>query len=114
MYHYLPTNLFRSVILTRFKYRDRFNIVADILYTVGYDSNGKTKTSIMRNANLNFDQANKYLDLLLIHDYIKAESPPAFNGQEKARYRLTGRGFELLRDLQTLRVALKTLFQKPM
>ena len=33
---------------------------------------------------------------------------------EKSGGRLTGRGFELLRDLQTLRVALKTLFQKPM
>lgn len=113
MFCYLPANVIRSILQSRFKYRDRSGIVVDILHTVGYDSKGKTKTSIMRNANLNFDQVNKYLDLLLIHDFIKAEAPLASSGQEKARYRLTGKGFELLRDLETLRVALKLIHQKP-
>lgn len=113
MFCYLPASAIRSILTSRFKYRDRSGIVVDILHTVGYDPKGKTKTSIMRNANLNFGQVNKYLDLLLVHDIIKGEAPPIRNGQEKVRYKLTGRGFELLRDLETLRVALKLIHQKP-
>lgn len=113
MLFYLPASAMKTVLLSRFKYRDRSGIVVDILHTVGYDSKGKTKTSIMRNANLNFDQVNKYLDLLLVHDIIKGEASPIRNGQEKVRYKLTGKGFELLRDLETLRVALELIHQKP-
>lgn len=113
MLSYLPASVIRSILPSRFKYRDRSGIVVDILQTVGYASKGKTKTSIMRDANLNFDQVNKYLDLLLIHDIIKAEKPPSFNGQEKARYKLTMKGFQLMKDFETLRVAFKLIHQKP-
>lgn len=114
MLGYLPASIIGNILPSRFKYRDRSGIVVDILHTVGFDAKGKTKTTIMRNANLNFDQVNKYLDLLMVHDIIRAEAPPGINGQEKARYRLTGRGFELLRDMETLRVALSIIHQKPM
>ena len=90
-----------------FKYRDRTGIVADILDTVKGDSQGKTKTGIMRSANLNFEQLNRYLDVLLLNDYLRAESP--LESHEVARYRLTGKGLKLARELDTLHFALKLL-----
>ncbi len=113
MYYGLPAGVvLDKILLSKFKYRDRTSIVVDILDIVKYDSRGKTKTSIMRKANLNFDQVNRYLDMLLLHDYIKAEDP--LESHEVARYRLTKKGLDLARELETLYFAMKLLQRPPM
>ena len=80
----------------KFKYRDRVTIVADILDTIYRDPKGKTKTGIMRAANLNFSQANEYLDHLMLCDIVKATDP--IGNQEAARYRLTQKGSSFLKN----------------
>jgi predicted transcriptional regulator len=88
--------LLNWMLISKFKYRDRAIIMRDILETINRDPKGKTKTSIMRGANLNFEQANKYLDFLVLCDAIKAADP--LRSQELARYRLTKRGLQFLRN----------------
>ena len=70
-----------------FTKRDRATIIADIIKSVRYNPRGKRKTHIMRNANLNFDQVNMYLDLLIRNGYIM------FDGRV---YKPTLRGLEFL------------------
>jgi len=89
------------VLLSKFKHRDRATIVLDILDTIKWESKGKTKTSIMRAANLNFDQVNKYLDHLLVNGFIRAENSIA--RQEVARYKLTEKGIRTANLLNSLR-----------
>lgn len=89
---------FRSIFRSTFKYRDRAGIIRDILETINSDPKGKTKTSIMRGANLNFRQANQYLDFLALCDVIKASDP--LRNHETARYRLTVRGLEFLQNTE--------------
>lgn len=100
---------FRGMFPSRFKYRDRSTIIGHILNSISRDPKGKTKTSIMRSANLNFDQTNKYLDFLLVCDIVKATNP--IRSQEMARYKLTGKGTGVLRNFEMLQLALQT-FQK--
>jgi predicted transcriptional regulator len=90
--------LFNHMLISRFKYRDRATIIRDILETINSDPKGKTKTGIMRAANLNFEQVNKYLDLLLLCDAIKAVNP--LRSQEVARYRLTQKGLQCLKNAE--------------
>jgi predicted transcriptional regulator len=90
--------IFNPGLIFRFKYRDRAAIIRDILETIERDPKGKTKTGIMRAANLNFEQVNKYLDLLLLCDVIKAVNP--LKSQEVARYRLTPKGLEYLKNAE--------------
>ena len=102
--------LFSGILLSKFKYRDRASIMKDILETISSDPNGKTKTSIMRGANLNFGQANKYLDFLVVCDAIKASNP--LRSQELARYRLTQKGLKFLRTTEIWNL-LYAIRQKP-
>jgi predicted transcriptional regulator len=103
--------LFNGILLSTFKYRDRASIMKDILETISSDPQGKTKTSIMRGANLNFGQANKYLDFLVVCDAIRASNP--LRSQELARYRLTRKGIKFLRATEMWNL-LYAYRQKPM
>ncbi len=97
--------------VSKFKYRDRAGIVRDILETINRDPKGKTKTSIMRGANLNFEQVNKYLDFLVLCDAIKAANP--LRSQELARYRLTQKGLKFLRNTEMWNLLMETYQRKP-
>jgi len=103
--------VFGKMFHSRFKYRDRATIIEDILNSINRDPRGKTKTSVMRGANLSFEQTNKYLDLLLLCDVIKAVDP--LKSQEDARYRLTEKGFRLVRDFESWRYAIEIFYHKP-
>ena len=99
MYPSLLSVEFGRIFLSKFKYRDRATIVTDILDTIYRDPKGKTKTSIMRGANLNFAQANRYLELLLLRGFIKEIDP--IRSQELGRYKPTKKGLQLARILET-------------
>lgn len=101
---------FGRILLSRFKYRDRATIIGDILDTIYRDPKGKTKTSIMRSTNLNFGQANKYLNFLTLCDIVKATDP--LRSQELARYKLTEKGFRFLKDFDMWHLVLMTSRQK--
>jgi predicted transcriptional regulator len=103
--------LFNLILISKFKYRDRACIIRDILETISRDPKGKTKTSIMRGANLNFEQANKYLDFLIVCDAIRASNP--LRNQELARYRLTRRGLRFLRNTEMWNLVMYAYQQKP-
>ncbi len=100
MYNILSLNTVLGCIsLAKFRYRDRATIVGDILGTINSDPRGKTKTSIMRSANLNYEQVNRYLDYLVLCDAVKAVNP--LRSQELARYRLTQKGLRFLKKFGT-------------
>jgi len=103
---FLFNSWFGNLRLSKFRYRDRATIVGDILESINRDPKGKTKTSIMRGANLNFDQANKYLRFLLLCDLVKGIQP--LSSQETSRYRLTKKGQNFLRDFDMWRLFLQT------
>ena len=110
MYPILPVVEFGKLLLSRFKYRDRATIIGDILDTIYRDPKGKTKTGLMRSTNLNFDQANKYLNSLILCDIVKATDP--LRSQEAARYRLTERGVVLLKNFDLWQLVLQTFRQR--
>ena len=95
-----------KIFLAKFRYRDRTTIVGHILSSINRDPKGKTKTSIMRSANLNFDQVNKYLDMLTLCDFVKARHP--MNGEDLVRYRLTGTGLSFLKNFEAWRLVLES------
>ncbi len=97
---------FGRIFLSKFKYRDRATIISDILDAIHRDPKGKTKTSIMRATNLNFDQANKYLNFLTLCDIVRAADP--LRSQEVARYKLTEKGIYLLRNFDMWHLVLET------
>ena len=105
MYSSLLSVQFGKIFLSGFKYRDRRTIIGEILAMVYREPRGKTKTSIMRGANLNFDQVNRYLELLILRGLIKVEAP--IRSQELARYRVTEKGLQLTRTLEISRLTLK-------
>jgi predicted transcriptional regulator len=102
--------LLGKILQARFRYRDRSKIIGDILDSISSDPRGKTKTSIMRGANLSFDQTNKYVNFLILCDVVKAVDP--LGSQEVARYRLTEKGFRFLKDFETWRYAFELLYRK--
>ena len=102
--------VFGRIFHSGFRYRDRTTIIGDILDSVNGDPRGKTKTSIMRSANLSFDQTNKYIDLLMICDVLKAADP--LKSQELGRYKLTERGFKLAREFGTWRFLFEAAHRK--
>ncbi|NIO38275.1 hypothetical protein GTO27_11325 [Candidatus Bathyarchaeota archaeon] len=110
MYPDLLSVAFERILLSSFKYRDRATIIGDILDTIFRDPKGKTKTSIMRSTNLNFEQANKYLNSLILCDIVRATDP--LRSQEVARYRLTERGVNLLKNFDLWQLVLQTVRQK--
>lgn len=89
------------ILLSQFKYRDRASIIVDILASIARDPKGTTKTSIMRRANLNFGQTNRYLQHLLLSGLIREENP--LGKQELCRYKLTSEGFKTVNRLDSLR-----------
>ena len=101
---------FGRIFPSKFKYRDRATIVAEILDTIHRDPKGKTKTGIMRAANLNFGQANQYLNHLLLCDIVKATDP--LRSQEVARYKLTQKGASFLRNFDMWHLVLETFRQR--
>lgn len=86
-------------VLMVFKKRDRAAIVADILKSVGNSFKGKRKTNIMQGANLSFEQANKYLEVLMSHGYVILDGG--------YMYRLTTKGLTFLRNLESDYLVLK-------
>lgn len=111
MYFSLFSVKLGNILLAKFKYRDRAIIVKDILETINGDPKGKTKTSIMRGANLNLEQANKYLDFLVLCDAVRAANP--LRSQELARYRLTQKGLRFLRTTEMWNLLMDTYLRRP-
>ena len=106
MYTNLPFRAaIENILLSKFKYRDRAGIVEDILDSVSSEPEGKTKTNIMRGANLNFKQANTYLELLTGLGLLITSDP--IKSQELARYKLTEKGLELVKSSETFRSILR-------
>ena len=81
------------------RHRDRATIFAEILKTTGESERGKKKTDIMRSVNLNYSQASKYLRLLLINGLLCLDA--------ENRYKLTKRGLEIIRRLESLSLRLE-------
>lgn len=100
------------ILLSKFKNRGRVGIVADILDSVMRNSpHGRTKTQIMRGARLNYEQTGRYLDLLMLCDFIRGEKL-RYGDRELVHYSLTPNGFELFKQLHTLHSALELLDHK--
>lgn len=100
------------VLLSEFKNRGRVGIVADILDAVMRNGHrGRTKTQIMRGARLNYEQTTRYLDLLMLCDFIRGEKI-SYGDRELICYSLTSNGFELFKQLHTLNSALQLLGHK--
>ena len=74
------------------KRRSKFDIVIAILDVV---SGGATKTKIVYKANLNFNLATKYLDLLLEKGLVRTNS---------SRYEITGEGKAFLEKAKELQI----------
>lgn len=103
--------IFRKILRSAFKYRDRANIIVDIIDSVSSEPKGKTKTSIMRSANLNLDQVNTYLLHLVSLGLIKLGDP--LKSQEAARYKVTTKGLKLVKDIDLWRYALAPSQRRP-
>lgn len=88
----LGLNFSDDLLFFIFKKRDRAAIIADILKSVNCGK-GKRKTNIMQSANLNFDQVNKYLDLLLRNGYVILA--------DGYRYKPTSKGLRLVENLES-------------
>lgn len=111
MYTTLSFDIFRNVLLSGFKNRDRANIILDIIDSVSSEPKGKTKTSIMRSVNLNFDQVNTYLNHLVSLGLINPRDP--LKSQETARYKVTGKGLKLVKDTEMWRHVLAPSQRRP-
>lgn len=93
MYH------FNLVLMAQFKHRARIGICADILKTVSESQRGRRKTNIMQSANLNYNQVNKYLDLMLYNGFLILTT--------RDTYRITNKGLDFLRFFEALNLKLK-------
>jgi predicted transcriptional regulator len=98
--------VFGKIFHSGFRYRDRAKIIGDILGSVNGDPRGKTKTGIMRSANLSLEQTNKYIELLLMCGVLKSVDP--LKNQEIGRYKLTEKGFVLIKESQLWELMLET------
>lgn len=78
--------------------RGRFDIVNDIL-SIAVDGAGKT--AIVYHANLNFNRADAYLDLLIREGLLSVVDGPVL------RYKTTEKGMEFLRAYRELRRVLE-------
>ena len=97
------TPIFESYIVSalRFKYRGRFDIMLDILDQVKRDPDGKTRTEIKDEARLSNEQLQKYIDLLLLCDFIVGKNS-RYGDREITRYSLTQHGQELVKQIRGL------------
>jgi predicted transcriptional regulator len=97
---------------SQFKHRGRVGIVVDILDTVRRNHpHGRTRTQIMRGARLSYDQTCRYLDFLMLCDFVRGRKISQ-GDRESISYSLTPNGFELVRQLRALNMAMKLLDQK--
>jgi len=90
-----------KIILSTFKHRSRTGITVDILNALKEHPKRKTKSQIIQSANLNTPQANKYVNLLMVCDLIRAE-PIDYGKRKLTYYTLTQHGSEFLETLQKL------------
>jgi len=95
---HLSVSLSIDSLFSIFKKRDRATIIADILKSIRFNTNGRRKTNIMQSANLSTDQMNKYLDLLIRNGYII---------EDGRMYKPTSRGLRFLENLETDYLKLK-------
>ncbi len=106
-----PQVLFK-IFLAQFKNRGRIGIVVDILDTVQRTHpRGRTKTQIMRGARLSYDQTCRYLDFLMLCDYVRG-AKISHGDREMTSYCLTPQGFELFKQLYALQTATELLTKK--
>ena len=85
--------------MSTFGKRDRVTILMDILKSAGGSKDGKKKTQILQSANLNYNQANKYLELLMVNGLVLVDN--------EDRYRITSRGLHFVQTLESLNLRLK-------
>lgn len=100
-----------KTLLTQFKNRGRIGIVVDILDTVQRNPRGRTKTQIMRGARLSYEQTCRYLDFLMLCDYVRG-AKIRHGDREMTSYNLTPQGFELFKQLYALQTATELLTRK--
>lgn len=101
-----------KILLSQFKHRGRVGIVVDILDAVRRNHpHGRTKTQIMRGARLSYDQTRRYLDFLMLCDFVRSQNTSQ-GDRELVSYSLTRNGFELFRQLHSLNMVMELLDQK--
>jgi len=83
-----------------FKQRDRFTVFAEILKTTSKSKEGRTKTDIVKSANLSYAQANKFLSFLLTEGLLRLNM--------KNRYKPTKKGLEFMNNLKSLNLGLES------
>jgi len=83
--------------------RGRFEIIGEILTLTADGDDGAVKTSIVYRANLNFNIANKYLNMLLQEGLVRVVDGPA------VKYRITDRGLKFLDMYEDLKGMAKNL-----
>ena len=82
-----------------FKHRDRLTIFAQILKTTSNSKKGSTKTDIVKNVNLSYAQADKFLSLLLTQDVLCLDMD---------RYKPTKKGLKLMKNIKSLNLGLQS------
>jgi len=80
------------------KRRSSLDIIADILYLL--EGGRRSKTAIMRLANLNLNRVNKYLRFLLSKGFVLEGEGPS-----SVKFAITAKGVEFLRDFERLKEA---------
>ena len=83
--------------------RGRFEIIGEILTLTADGTDGAVKTSIVYRANLNFNIANRYLNLLLQEGMVRVV------GGSTVKYRITERGVKFLDMYKNLKGMTKNL-----
>jgi len=83
--------------------RGRFEIIGEILSLAADGAGGAAKTSIVYRANLNFNIANRYLNMLLQEGLVRVV------GGSTVKYRITERGLKFLDVYKNLKGMAKNL-----
>lgn len=83
--------------------RGRFEIIGEILSLTADGDDGVVKTSIVYDANLNFNIANKYLSMLLEEGLVRMVDGPTM------KYKITERGLRFLDMYEDLKGMAKNL-----
>jgi predicted transcriptional regulator len=83
--------------------RGRFEIIGEILSLVADGEDGAAKTSIVYRANLNFNIANRYLNLLIQEGLVRVI------GGSTVKYRITERGLKFLDMYKNLKGMTKSI-----
>jgi predicted transcriptional regulator len=73
----------------------------DILDQVKRDPEGKTRTEIKDEARLSYEQLQKYIDLLLLCDFMVGKNS-RYGDREITRYTFTQQGQELVKQIRGL------------